>query len=80
VVHGRGALSGRQRRKRVPWRKRPPVKRSYWTSTTSLGASGTHSPERCVLQRLGPPGAEPVKPGGRMSGRSRASSALRSAA
>ena len=31
---------------------------------TSLGASGCHSAERSVAQRLGPPGALPVKPGG----------------
>ena len=26
IVHCRGALSGRQRSNRVPWRKRPPLK------------------------------------------------------
>ena len=31
---------------------------------TSLGARGCHSAERSVAQRLGPPGALPVKPGG----------------
>jgi hypothetical protein len=48
----------------VPWLKRPAVKWSKATSTTRLGASGCHSLERLVLQRLGPPGARPVKPGG----------------
>ena len=36
-VHWRGALSGRQRRNFVPCRKRPPLKWSYCTSTTSFG-------------------------------------------
>src|SRR5688572_14427699 len=62
VVHAFGGLSGRQRRNFVPWRKRPCEKWSYCTSTTSLGSSGSHSPERSVLQRDGPPGARPVKP------------------
>src|SRR5204863_8597780 len=62
IVHCRGALSGRQRRNLVPWRNRPPVKWSYCTSMTSVGLSDSHSPERSVLQRLGPPGARPVKP------------------
>ena len=67
----RGALSGRQRSSLVPWRKRPPVTWSKRTSTTSSGRSGSHSPLRSVLQRLGPPGALPVKPGGRRSFSSR---------
>ena len=46
----------------MPWRKRPPVKWSYWTSTTSFGASGCHWVLRSVDQRLGPPGDLPVKP------------------
>ena len=62
-LHCRGALSGRQRRSLVPWRKRLPVTWSKRTSTTSSGRSGSHSPLRSVLQRLGPPGAFPVKPG-----------------
>jgi hypothetical protein len=33
-------------------------------STTSVGRNGSHSLERLVDQRLGPPGALPVKPGG----------------
>src|SRR5204863_4112964 len=63
IVHWRGSLSGRQRRSFVPCRNRPPVKWSYATSTTILGATGSHSPVRSVLQRLGPPGAFPVNPG-----------------
>src|SRR5437868_428912 len=66
IVHCLGDFSGRQRRNLVPWRNRPPVKWSYLTSTTSLGASGCHSVDRLVDQRLGPPGAWPVKPGGLM--------------
>ena len=65
--HCRGALSGRQRNSVVPCRKRPAVTWSYRTSTTSSGRSGCHSPVRSVLQRLGPPGARPVKPGGSTS-------------
>ena len=38
------------------------------TSTTSFGRSGSHSLERLVDQRLGPPGALPVKPGGSING------------
>jgi hypothetical protein len=63
MVHCRAPLSGRQRKKRVPCRNRPPVKWSYWTSTTSFGDSGCHSAERSADQRLGLPGAWPVKPG-----------------
>src|SRR6266576_1523097 len=66
-VHCRGALSGRQRSNVVPWRKRLSLTWSYRTSTTSSGRSGCHSPERSVLQRLGPPGARPVKPDGATS-------------
>src|SRR5439155_2147179 len=62
MPHLRGGLSGRQRRNFVPWRERPPLKWSYCTSTTNLGSSGSHSPERWVLQRLMPPGDLPVKP------------------
>src|ERR1700683_5044995 len=64
MVQALGALSARQRRNFVPWRKRPPVKWSNWTSTTSLVSRGSHSEECLVLQRLGPPGTLPVKPGG----------------
>src|SRR6185437_6018497 len=78
-VHCRGALSGRQRSSRVPCRKRSPVTWSKLTSTTSVGLSGCHSPLRCVLQRLGPPGLLPVKPGGARSASSRRVSAARSA-
>src|SRR6266478_8261465 len=63
IVHWRGSLSGRQRRNFVPCRNRPPVQWSYATSTTTFGATGSHSPVRSVLQRLGPPGALPVNPG-----------------
>ena len=63
IVHFRGDLSGRQRRNDVPCLNRPPEKWSYCTSTTSFGASGSHSLDRSVLHRLGPPGAWPVKPG-----------------
>ena len=62
-MHWSGRLSGRQRTKRVPWRKRSPVTWSYWTSATSLGFSGSHCALRSVDQRLGPPGASPVNPG-----------------
>ena len=34
---------------------------------TSFGFSGCHFAERSVDQRLGPPGALPVKPGGAIS-------------
>src|SRR5690242_1226072 len=60
-VHWSGVLSGRQRKIVVPCLKRPPLKWSYDTSTTSFGLTGTHSLERLVDQRLGPPGVEPVK-------------------
>ena len=63
-VHCRGALSGRHRISFVPWRKRWPLTWSNRTSTTSSGRSGSHSPLRSVLHRLGPPGALPVKPCG----------------
>src|SRR6267154_2779782 len=66
-VHCFGLLSGRQRRNFVPWRNRPPVKWSNCTSATSLPSSGCHSAERFELQRLGPPGLLPVKPGGLIS-------------
>src|SRR6185312_10672732 len=62
-VHCCGALSGRQRNNLVPWRKRCPVTWSKRTSTTSAGCSGSQAALRSVLQRLGPPGAFPVKPG-----------------
>src|SRR6185437_6253218 len=60
--HCAGALSGRQRRNLVPWRNRPLVKWSYSTSTTSTGSTASHSLDRVVLHRLGPPGARPVNP------------------
>ena len=77
-VHCRGALSGRQRRNLVPCRKRPPVTWSKRTSTTSSGAAAPIAPLRSVLQRLGPPGALPVKPGGSRSASSSLVSAARS--
>jgi len=46
MVHSRGALSGLNRRMRVPCRNRPPVKWSNCTSTTSFGFSGFHSLDR----------------------------------
>ena len=55
------------------------VKWSYSTSTTNVGFSGCHSVERFVLQRLGPPGARPVNPGGLMSDSSLVVSSVRSA-
>src|SRR5256885_15227472 len=64
MVHCLGALSFRHLMIFVPWRKRSPVKWSYVTSSTIFGATGSHSPLLSVLQRLGPPGAFPVKPGG----------------
>ena len=68
IVHCRGALSGRQRKSRVPCRKRSPVTWSKRTSTTSSGLSGSHWPLRSVLQRLGPPGAPAGKAGRRAQG------------
>src|SRR5687767_6133484 len=62
MVHASGFLSGRHRKNFVPCRNRPPLKWSYLTSTTSLGSSGSHSPDRSVLHRLGPPGAFPLNP------------------
>src|SRR5438128_1642295 len=56
-------LSGRQCKNFVPCRNRPPLKWSWATSATTRGDTGSHSPVRSVLQRLGPPGALPVKPG-----------------
>src|SRR5690348_3632808 len=75
-----GAFSGRQRKNFVPWRKRPPEKWSYFTSHTSLGSRRSHSPLRSVLQRLGPPGAWPVKPEPPLYGLSMDLSFLRSGA
>ena len=40
-VHSRGGLSGRQRRKLAPWRKRSPWRWSKATSHTSSGRSGS---------------------------------------
>ena len=60
-MHCVGFLSGRQRTIVVPCRKRPPEKWSYETSTTNFGRTGTHSDDRFVDQRLGAPGAFPVK-------------------
>src|SRR4051794_14464522 len=67
MVHCLGDLSGRKRRSDVPCRKRSPEKWSYRTSTTSFGFIGCHSADLAVDQRLGPPGALPVKPGGAIS-------------
>src|SRR6266571_4299401 len=67
IVHALGDLSGRHRMNLVPCRNRPPVKWSYRTSTTRLLFSGSHSVLRSVDQRLGPPGAFPVNPGGAIS-------------
>src|SRR6201995_2702024 len=63
-VQSLGALSGRQRRNLQPCRNLPPAKWSNCTSATNLVSSGCHSIECLVLQRLSPPGALPVKPGG----------------
>src|SRR5450432_2371723 len=78
MVHCFGALSGRHLKNPVPWRKRPPVKWSYFTSTTSFVLSGTHSPVRSVLHLLGPPGACPEKPGAPFSASSFGVSSFRS--
>jgi hypothetical protein len=61
MVHCLGFLSGRQRTIVVPWRKRPPEKWSYETSTTNFGRTGIHMVDRFIDHRLGAPGAFPVK-------------------
>ena len=50
MVHCRGALSGRKRIRRVPWRKRPAETWSNDTSTTSSGRTGCQSPLRSLDQ------------------------------
>jgi len=42
---------------------RPPEKYRTSLPTTSFGSSGSHSPVRSVLHRLGPPGGLSVNPG-----------------
>src|SRR4030095_3003379 len=63
IVHWLGDLSGRNLINFVPWRKRSSVTWSKPTSTTIFGKSGSHCVDRSVDQRLGAPGAFPVKPG-----------------
>src|SRR5205823_4737498 len=55
-VHCCGSLSGRKRRKRVPWRKRLCSSLSYRTSQTSSGRTGFHSSSLPRDHRLWPPG------------------------
>src|ERR1700712_3671387 len=62
-VHCSGLFSGRQRRNRVPCRKRSPEKWSKRTSQTRAGRSGSHSVDRPWLQRLGAPGRLPGEAG-----------------
>src|ERR1041385_760194 len=54
--------------------------KSLATSTTILGSTGSHSPLRSVLHRLGPPGALPVNPGALRSASNFFVSARRSSA
>src|SRR5688500_11797822 len=62
MVHASGFLFGRHRKNFVPCRNRPPLNWSYLNSTTSVGSSASHSPDRSLLHRRGPPAATPPNP------------------
>ena len=53
------ALSGRQRRNRDAWRKRPLCRWSNDTSQTSSGRTDVYALSADLCQRLGPPGVRP---------------------